>query len=206
MRDKKGYVSSFGTRQDWSLELGCGSRKRTPGAIGIDVRDSEDVDIVGDVMEVFREIPSGCIRLITSFHFVEHVEDLPGLVAECARVLASGGEFRAVAPHFSNPYFASDPTHRRTFGLYSFSYLAVDRIHRRRVPHYWGEPEMELTAVRLRFKTASEFPIRWALKRGLGALLTATRGLRELYEDSLCFIFPCYEVEYVLKRRPRAGE
>ena len=54
-------------------------------------------------------------------------------------------------PHFSNPYFYSDPTHRDAFGWYTFSHLANDEILRRQVPNYFGEHKFTLEDVRLVF-------------------------------------------------------
>ena len=93
-------------------------------------------------------------------HFIEHVNDLSGLMIQAARVLRPGGEFRATAPHFSNPYFYSDPTHRRFFGLYTFCYLADGSPFRRQVPIYSTPLDLRLETVeKLRFKASHPFTV-----------------------------------------------
>jgi hypothetical protein len=103
-----------------------------------------------------------------------------------------------VVPHFSNPYFYSDPTHRRTFGLYTFSYFAEDPLFRRRVPNYDHAPRLRLESARFNFRSAVEFRARWRLKSALGRLVNATTSRKEFYEGHLVWIFPCYELEFFL--------
>jgi SAM-dependent methyltransferase len=132
--DKRCMLGSISSLKMVTLELGCGNRKRNKDAIGIDMLDYPDVDIVGDVYEVLRSLPNGCIDAVQSHHFVEHVPDVPRLLAELARVLRPNGLLEFVAPHFSNPYFYSDPTHRNFFGLYTFCYYASGSPFSRQVP------------------------------------------------------------------------
>jgi hypothetical protein len=48
-------------------------------------------------------------------------------------VLGPGGEFRAVAPHLTNPHFYCATTHSTFFGPYTLSYLSVRRPGLRRI-------------------------------------------------------------------------
>src|SRR5258708_4607940 len=118
------------------LELGCGDHKVDPDAIGVDLLAAPGVDIVGDAFDVLSALEPGSVDEIFSAHFLEHVGDARAMLAACARVLRPGGTFRAIIPHFSNPYFYSDPTHDRTYGLYTFSYLVRDTFTTRGVPQY----------------------------------------------------------------------
>jgi hypothetical protein len=131
---------------------------------------------------------------------LEHVRDLDSLIDEIERVLQPGGQMVATVPHFSNPYFFSDPTHSRPFGLYTMSYLSVDRLLRRKVPLYGRKPKMELIAVRLGFN--SPFPLSRIVKRTVGPIFNAGRMLQEFWEENLCYVFPCYEITYTLRRLP----
>lgn len=198
--DKRGILERIPQMRPAVLELGCGSRRRVPGAIGIDVIDDDCVDVVGDVYEVLGRIPDGTVDKVYSHHFLEHVSDLDLLVRETARVLRAGGEFEAVVPHFSNPYFHSDPTHRNRFGLYTFSYLSHDSLLRRRVPHYKKSPAFRLEDVALVFKSAPPFYLRHAFKRLAGLLFNSCRFLQEFYEENLCYAIPCYEIRFSLRR------
>lgn len=185
--------------KDASLELGCGPRKRNPTDIGIDAIDYEGVDIVGDVYEVLALIDENTIDRVSSSHFLEHVTDLTKLLSEIARILKPGGRLDVVVPHFSNPYYYSDYTHRNPFGLYSFSYLAESDLFRRSVPMY-EIPMFKLNSVVLGFKSPRPFYVRFAFKRALGLLINSSRYLQEFYEENLCYLVPCYEITFQLTK------
>ena len=79
--DKHQLLPNLSARESVVLELGCGNRKRDPGWIGIDALDFDDVDIVGDVFEVLTQFPASAVDAVHSYHFFEHVADLPALLA-----------------------------------------------------------------------------------------------------------------------------
>lgn len=182
------------------LELGCGNSKRNRDAIGVDMLDYPDVDIVGDVYEVLEGFPAGSVDACYSHHFVEHVSDVPRLLRELARIIKPNGLVEFVAPHFSNPYFYSDPTHRSFFGLYTFSYYAVGSRLARQVPTYGYESEFRLIRVDLCFKSSKRFFVRYGIKRIVGLVFNSCSYLKEFYEENLCYLLPCYEVRYTLRR------
>jgi len=184
------------------LELGCGNRKRHQDAIGIDAIDYPAVDVVGDVYDVLARFPDGSVDAVYSYHFVEHLPDLGRFVSVLRRIVRPAGMVKAVAPHFSNPYFYSDYTHRTALGLYSFSYLATEQLFRRRVPQYLPDPGFQLTDVRLAFKAGRPFYLRHAIAVCVGWVVNSSRMTQELYERSSCYLFPCYEVEFHLVRLP----
>lgn len=202
MTDKRGLLARPDGLRRAVIELGCGSRKRYPGSICIDAVDADAVDIVGDALEVQRVLPGGSARLVTSSHFLEHVSD-PGVMLDAmTRLLAPGGEIEIIVPHFSHPYYHSDPTHASKvgFGLYTMSYYARDPLFRRRVPDYVRRQQLTLKRVDLRFKSSRPFYGRHAIKRLIGPLFNSCCYLQELWEENLCYLFPCYEVRYVLGR------
>ncbi|MCX9154888.1 methyltransferase type 11 [Niveibacterium sp. 24ML] len=196
--DKHGVLPRFQAGERFSIELGCGPRKLDAAAVGIDALDFDCVDLVGDVFEVLAALPQGGVSSCYSAHFFEHIDDLPRLIDELARIMAPGKIATVKVPHFANPYFYSDPTHRRFFGLYTMSYYARDALLWRKVPNYGRMPAFELDAVTLKFD--SPFPIRGLIKRTLGRVFNLTTWLQEFYEENLCYLFPCYEVEYRLRR------
>ena len=200
--DKRGLLREPQGLANAVIELGCGPRKRYPGSIGVDVIDGEAVDIVGDALAVLRSFPDGCASLVTSSHFLEHVPDAGSMLDEMARLLGKDGEIEIIVPHFGHPYFHSDPTHvnRLGFGLYTMSYYARDPRFRRQVPGYVRREHLTLKSVDLRFKSPPPFYGRYALKRVVGALFNSCRYMQELWEENLCYLFPCYEIRYVLGR------
>jgi ubiquinone/menaquinone biosynthesis C-methylase UbiE len=187
-------------RRPLILELGCGGTKRDPGAVGVDLLDAPGVDIVGDALEVLRSLPDGSVRAIHSEHFLEHLPDAEALVREAARVLEPGGEFRAVVPHFSNPHFYSDPTHRTFFGLYTFSYWVASVPWRRQTPQYDRPMPLALVDARFHFKSTRPFYVRHGIKKLLSSWVNTSRWTKEFYEENLTWLMPAYEVEYVLVR------
>jgi ubiquinone/menaquinone biosynthesis C-methylase UbiE len=154
--------------------------------------------VVGDVVDVLRSLRDDSVSEVYSSHLFEHIEDLSTLIAELERVLVLGGRLHVVVPHFSNPYYYSDPTHVRPFGLYTFSYFADDRLLRRRVPTYGHLPRLRLESARLNFRSSIEFRGRYRLKTVLGRLVNASGWLQEFYEENLFGILPCYELEFEL--------
>src|SRR5947209_132314 len=197
--DKAGLIEHLEGR---FLDLGCGQRKASPTHVGIDVRDYPGVDIVGDAHAVLGRVRSGTVAGIRSSHLLEHVGDWLGLLEEIARVLRPHGVAQLTMPHFSNPYYYSDPTHLHPFGLYSLSYVVSDPILKRRVPPHRTQVPLELTDVALEFKAAPPHYSRHAVKRVITALVNSSRWAKEFYEENLPYLLPCYEVRFVLTRLP----
>jgi hypothetical protein len=195
--DKRGLL---GREAGLRLDLGCGQRKAGQEYVGIDLLDAPCVDVVGEVLAALSRIRDGVVDRVYSSHFLEHVEDVDTLLTEVARVMSPGAELEVIVPHFSNPYFYSDLTHRHAFGLYSFSYLIPKSPFKRKVPTYGNELPFRLDQVVLGFKSAPPFYGRYVFKRLAQLLFNASRGMREFYEENLCYLVPCYEVRYLLVR------
>lgn len=199
--DKKKIVARADSVSHIELELGCGNRKRNRQAIGVDMLDYPDVDIVGDVYEALAAFPPQSVDAVYSYHFVEHVPDVPKLLSELARVVKPNGHVEFVAPHFSNPYVYSDPTHRSFFGLYTFCYFSNNSPFARQVPTYDYKAEFRIVKVDLIFKSTRPFVVRYGIKRLIGSVFNSCTYLKELYEENFCYLFPCYEVSYILRRQ-----
>jgi SAM-dependent methyltransferase len=182
------------------LDLGCGPRKLSEHHIGVDAVAYDGVDIVGEALDVLRSIPDGVVAEVHSAHFLEHVDDLDRLMGEMTRVLRPAGRLIVVVPHFSNPYFYSDPTHRRAFGLYSLSYYTQAVPFKRQVPVYGRALPLRLERVRLEFKSSPPFYGRHAFKLAVGLVVNAGRGMQEFYEENLSSLLPCYELRFELVR------
>jgi hypothetical protein len=60
-RDLLSYIQLHHEEESFEIELGCGNRKRSPTAIGIDRLDYPGVDIVGEIGDVLAKIPEGSI-------------------------------------------------------------------------------------------------------------------------------------------------
>ena len=189
-----------GSISEVQLDIGCGPSK-LKGAIGIDALDYDEVDLVGDVFDVLESFPNQSVDRVYSKHFFEHVGDLSRLIDEVSRVLKVGGTMHVITPHFSNPYYYSDPTHRTPFGLYTFCYYArTDDMFRRQVPVYQRNLVLSLQSVRLSFQTTKGQYVRSAFKKLIERMVNISPFTKEMYEEVFCYLLPCYEVKYTLCR------
>jgi len=101
------------------LDVGCGANK-FPGAIGLDYNEKTDADVIHDLGQFPYPFPDNEFDQVVSFHVIEHVPDVMGFVTELYRITKPGGQIRLVTPHYTNPDWASDPTHKNHFNSYSF--------------------------------------------------------------------------------------
>ena len=193
------HIARINASDGSSLELGCGARRARPGYITVDLADYDTVDIRQDVMEVLAAITDDKIDGVFASHFIEHVDDLNAFLKEIVRVCRPGALIEFIAPHFSNPWFYSDPTHNTFFGLYTFSYLAEEKIgFTRKVPPYARIPSLVIRDIKLGFGTLRGWKIRFYSRKFLRRAINKSRYLQELYEDAGTAIVPCYEVRYTL--------
>jgi len=184
------------------IELGCGPRKRA-GRIGIDRLDLPQVDIVADLEAGLKFLPDRSVDEIHCRSFLEHVQNFEHLFAEMVRVLKDDGRACIFVPHFSNPYYYSDYTHKRPFGLYTFYYFTdPENQPRRKVPSFYTSTRVEILSVRLKFRSAFRI-LHWPRKL-FAAIINLHPALQELYEAGLCYLVPCDGIEVVLRpARPR---
>ena len=108
------------------LDVGCGSNK-TPGAIGLDNNPRTAADVIHDLGTVPYPFAENEFDEIISRHAVEHVPDVMTFVTELYRITKPGGRIKLVTPHYTNPDWANDPTHRNHFNSYSFNVFMPDR-------------------------------------------------------------------------------
>lgn len=179
------------------LELGSGPSK-TPGRIGIDRLDLPGVDIVADINEGFPYLPDHSVDEIHSKSLFEHIEDLAGFMREIIRVLKKDGRNYLFVPHFSNPYYYSDYTHRRFMGLYTFYYFVDEKYQLyRKVPNFYSDTRIRILSQRLVFQ--SSFRGVNFLKKVFERFVNLTSWLQEFYEENLCYLIPCYGLKIVFE-------
>jgi ubiquinone/menaquinone biosynthesis C-methylase UbiE len=175
------------------LELGCGTATH-PGRVGIDRLDMPGVDIVADLNERLAFLPDSSVDAIHSRSLFEHLTEFDSLMREIVRVLKPGGRCHVFVPHFSNPYYYSDPTHVRFFGLYTFYYyVPKERQLRRTVPTFYSDTKIEIHRVRLKF--SSPFRVVRFFRKLVTALVNSSSFFQEWYEGSFTGIVPCYGID-----------
>jgi ubiquinone/menaquinone biosynthesis C-methylase UbiE len=178
------------------IEIGCGSTPKIKDAITVDIVDLDGIDVVADVS---KGLPfnDNSIDEIHSYHFLEHVEDLHFLFQEMHRVLKEGGLIIGTVPHFSNPYYYSDPTHKTFFGLYTFSYFDKEQqLFKRKVPTFYSKDLFDIKEIKLGF--TSPFPGRYIFKKIIGFIANISRYTKEFFEENLVYIVPVYEIYFEL--------
>jgi ubiquinone/menaquinone biosynthesis C-methylase UbiE len=199
MNDKKNIIKTLCRNKIIKLDIGCGPSKKDIDYIGIDMLDYESVDIVGDIYEVLSKFPDFIVDEIYTKHFLEHLDDIPTILNEIARVLKKDAICNIIVPHFSNPYYYSDCTHKSFFGLYTLNYFSKDEVNmRRKVPVYQREMNFKIEKIELIFQTTPKFNGRSLIKKFIQKIVNFNIYTLELYEEMFCYIFPCYEIRYKL--------
>ena len=177
------------------IELGCG-QKNKQGRITVDKVDLPNVDIVADIENGLSFLPDNRVDEIHCRSVLEHIQNFEDLMREIVRVLKKSGKAHVFVPHFSNPYYYSDYTHKRFFGLYTFYYLVdIERQLKRKVPNFYTDVRINIISQRLVFR--SPFWLSRQIKKAFGFIINCHRSLMEFYELHLCYIFPCHGIEVV---------
>lgn len=177
------------------LDLGCGTTKKE-GRLGIDKLNFSCIDIVTDLENGLPFLPDNSVDEIHSRSLFEHINNFEHFMREIVRVLKNDGRCYLFVPHFSNPYYYSDYTHSKFFGLYTFYYFADNKYQlKRRVPNFYTNIRIKILSQHLVF--TSPFISRKLFKKLLGMLFNSHYSLQEFYEENLCYFFPCYGIKVV---------
>jgi ubiquinone/menaquinone biosynthesis C-methylase UbiE len=180
------------------IDLGSGSRPRE-GFYALDHLELEGVDIVADLNRPLELLPDNCAEHVFSSHALEHVQNLLPLLSEIHRITQPGGLIELVVPHFSNPYYYSDPTHVRFFGLYTMNYF-VDTDKQPdawRVPAFYSKTRFEIESVELSFYRTNLFDRLFVPL--LRCFVNRSARTQNFYERRLCWIVPAAEVRYRMR-------
>lgn len=96
------------------LNLGCG-RFPKPGFTNIDRSEMPGVDVVHDLRVFPYPFADASVDHIEADHVLEHLGNAAGVMAECHRLLKSGGTLHLRVPHFSRGF--SHPEHTTGFDV-----------------------------------------------------------------------------------------
>jgi predicted SAM-dependent methyltransferase len=192
-------IEKLSKKEHIVIELGCGPNKQA-GAIGVDKLEDKAVDIVADIENGLPFLPDNSVDEILSRHLLEHIENLEQLIREIYRTLKPGGIHRVIVPHFSNPHFYSDYTHRRFFGLYTFDYFADDETKlKRKVPNFYNDLSFQITKRYLRFYSLR--PLLNLRRRLYSKWVNRSSGAQERYEETRCYRVPCQEIHFEMIKK-----
>jgi len=108
------------------LDVGCGWNK-TPGAIGIDSNPRAHADVIHDLGVLPYPFANDEFDEVVCRHVAELVPAVMAFVTELFRITRPGGRIKITTPHYSNPDWPTDPTHRNHFNSYSFNCFIEER-------------------------------------------------------------------------------
>jgi hypothetical protein len=179
--------------------LGCGSNKIASDWIGIDILEESEADLKGDALSILKKIPDNSVAKLYSKHFLEHVPSSAEYFQEIERILERDAEAIIIVPHFSSPFYYSDPTHKIFFGLYTFQYLCKNSFNlRRKVPTYSFKSKLEVVQINLIFDSIF-LPFKFFAILAT-TLVNSTNLFKEIYEGYFCWVCPCHEIKVIIKK------
>lgn len=108
------------------LDVGCGTNK-VEGAIGLDYNPKTGADVIHDLGEMPYPFEDNEFDIVVSRHVVEHVPDVMTFITELHRITKNGGKIQLATPHYTNPDWASDPTHRNHISSYTFNTFTQEK-------------------------------------------------------------------------------
>ena len=169
------------TQNQLRVNLGCGN-KRLDGYIGVDRFPCQGAAVLCDVS---RSLPFRD-NSVDEFHLdnlIEHLSDIPALMAEIVRTARGGAKITIITPHFTSLSSWKDPTH-----LHHLSYFSFDHFEKMSVRHYVGSG----------FKV-----VQRSLSFGGGVLGLVGRMIfwasPEAFERKYCFIFRASTLRFELQ-------
>ena len=179
------------------LHLGAGGTA-LEGYYNVDIVNLPGTDVVADLNDSLDKIPDNVASEVYTRHTLEHIDNFIGLMGELHRICRSDAELKIVVPHFSNPYYYSDPTHVKNFGLYTMHYFMDEGEQPgRKVPSFYTGIRFSLLDLRIDFYRTSLFD---------RLLVPLIRGLvnynflsQEIYERRWVWIMPAWQINYHLR-------
>jgi len=104
------------------LNLGCG-RKYLPGYVNCDLSTAVKADKHFDLNQPPYPFASNCAAEILLDNVLEHLDDIPLVMAELHRLLRPGGRLRIHVPYGKTDWALQDPTHKHFFTERSMDYF-----------------------------------------------------------------------------------
>jgi len=168
------------------LDVGCGTRKAEPDAVGIDKASGSAADIIWDLDEYPWPLEANHFARIHLSHIIEHFRDAMRAMAEVHRIAAPGAGVFIPPPHFSSHHPFAHPPHVRHLAAASFDHLTGQNF-----PTFTGAPfRFEIVSLELTFGGN-------LILDNLGQAL-AHANLR-WYERHAAWIFPALDIRAHLR-------
>lgn len=113
------------------INLGCGN-KRLEGFLGADRFPCAGADLLCDITRTLPFADDSVDEYLLD-NLIEHVLDIPALIAEIVRTGRNGAKVAVITPHFSSLSSWKDPTH-----VHHLSYFSFDHFEKLSTRHYIG--------------------------------------------------------------------
>lgn len=188
-------------RQKKKLNLGCGQYPFAD-ALNVDSIAQSKADLLLDLNQprALLSLPRAQYSEITLFHVLEHLDDVFGVMRDCAELLEPGGILHIRVPHFSRGFTHSEHKHGFDVG---FPYYFDPKL-----PTFYYGPTLELASLRLdwavRFDIYRMIIPAWqvAVLRLLNGMITPLARLSPgLCSRVWCFWVGGFEqIEYVFRK------
>jgi len=195
--NNKKLISDIKNNKFISINLGSGNENLN-NYYNFDINDYENTDAVCDLNENLDQIPDNIVEKIYSNQTLEHITNLDGLMKELVRISVNNAEYTLIVPHFSNPYYYSDPTHVRQFGLFTMHYFIDSKQQwRRKVPSYSLIKEFYLDDVNILFYR--DTILEHIFNPFIEKFVNLNRFTQHFFEKRLCWIYPSANIKYIIK-------
>ena len=179
------------------LNLGAGLTKRA-NFYSVDHLELDGVDIVADLNKPLDMLPDNSVEYIYSRHTLEHINELLPLFRELYRITKPGGTIEIIVPHYTNPYYYSDPTHVRFFGLNTMFYFVDPEKQpvKRKVPTFYSDVRFEVESVEIEFYRLSLFDRLFV--PFFSRLVNKNIAWQDFYERRLAGLYHAWQLRYVM--------
>jgi len=107
------------------INLGCG-RKYLPDYVNCDISPHVRADRCFDLDVVPYPFDADVADEILLDNVLEHLDDIPRVMAEFHRILRPGGRLRIYVPYAKTDWALQDPTHKHFFTEHSLNYFVED--------------------------------------------------------------------------------
>lgn len=107
----------------FTLDLGCG-RNKHPHSIGVDADISSSADVICDLNHFPYPFKDDSFEAVISKQVFEHLDNVENVLREIHRISKDKSKIIIEVLHFSCYLSYGDPTHKRTFSVFSLDKIA----------------------------------------------------------------------------------
>jgi SAM-dependent methyltransferase len=118
------------------IDIGCGENKEE-GYLGIDRYNGDYVDLVLDLETMKLPFKEDSVNHVVTYHCLEHLNNLKGLLDEIWRVLKPNSQFFVCVPYFHNYINIANPYHVQNFNEHSFRFFSTEKNTKALPDHLW---------------------------------------------------------------------